>query len=155
MSGNGFLCPHTPTFLPPPTSRLCLGIGGTLPNVQTSNCAVGYIYPDATTPTLNGAVGIRVKGDTAAESDETVIATLSIRSGYSSAATLGTSVVTHTIRDDDTPTPEISVSLPISEGERRSDAGEKKVAESEAGLASALTWLPASRCREISTSACG
>ena len=79
------------------------------------------------------SVGIRVKGDTDAEADETVIATLSLR-GSNEGVTLGTSVVTHTILDDDTPAPEISVSLPISEGENRSDAGEKKVSESEGGV---------------------
>ena len=109
------------------------GIEGTLPAVRSSNCFNGRIVPNATAPTLNGAIGIRVKGDTDAESDETVIATLTLY-GTGPSITLGTSVVTHTIRDDDTPTPEISVSLPISEGERRSDAGEKKVAESEGGV---------------------
>ena len=79
------------------------------------------------------SVGIRVKGDTDAEADETVIATLSLR-GSNEGVTLGTSVVTHTILDDDTPAPEISVSLPISEGESRSDAGEKKVPESEGSV---------------------
>ena len=54
------------------------------------------------------SVGIRVKGDTDAEDDETVIATLSLR-GSNEGVTLGTSVVTHTILDDDTPAPEISV----------------------------------------------
>ena len=101
--------------------------------------------------TSGNAISIRVKGDTDAEADETVIATLSLRGATNSGVTLGTSVVTHTILDDDTPAPEISVSLPISEGEMRSDAGEKRVAESEGGtgigfdlaadqpLASALT----------------
>ncbi len=79
------------------------------------------------------SVGIRVKGDTDAESDETVIATLSLR-GSNEGVTLGTSVVTHTILDDDTPAPEISVSLPTEEGESRSDDGEKKVPESEGGV---------------------
>ena len=91
-----------------------------------SNCLTGQTAG-------TGSEGIRVKGDTDAESDETVIATLSLR-GSNPGVTLGTSVVTHTILDDDTPTPEISVSLPISEGESRSDAGEKKVPESEGGV---------------------
>ena len=54
------------------------------------------------------SVGIRVKGDTDAEADETVIATLSLR-GSNEGVTLGTSIVTHTILNDDTPAPEISV----------------------------------------------
>ena len=91
-----------------------------------SNCLTGQTAG-------TGSEGIRVKGDTDAESDETVIATLSLR-GSNPGVTLGTSVVTHTILDDDTPTPEISVSLPISEGESRSDAGEKKVPESEGSV---------------------
>ena len=91
-----------------------------------SNCLTGQTAG-------TGSEGIRVKGDTDAESDETVIATLSLR-GSNPGVTLGTSVVTHTILDDDTPAPEISVSLPISEGESRSDAGEKKVAESEGSV---------------------
>ena len=91
-----------------------------------SNCLTGQTAG-------TGSEGIRVKGDTDAESDETVIATLSLR-GSNPGVTLGTSVVTHTILDDDTPTPEISVSLPISEGESRSNAGEKKVPESEGSV---------------------
>ena len=79
----------------------------------------------------SGAVTIRVKGDTDAESDETVIATLS---STESGVTVLNAEATHTILDDDTPAPEISVSLPISEGESRSDAGEKKVNESEGGV---------------------
>ncbi len=91
-----------------------------------SNCVTGE--------TTSIAVdGIRVKGDTDAESDETVIATLSLR-GSNPGVTLGASVATHTILDDDTPAPEISVSLPTSEGESRSDDGEKKVSESEGGV---------------------
>ena len=91
-----------------------------------SNCLTGQTAG-------TGSEGIRVKGDTDAEVDETVIATLSLR-GSNPGVTLGTSTATHTILDDDTPTPEISVSLPISEGESRSDAGEKKVAESEGSV---------------------
>ncbi len=51
-------------------------------------------------------VTIRVKGDTDAESDETVIATLSVDG---TGVTVLTSEATHTILDDDTPAPEISV----------------------------------------------
>ena len=96
-----------------------------------SNCLDGQISTGATSPP--GDIGIRVKGDTDAEADETVIATLSLR-GPNPGVTLGTSTATHTILDDDTPAPEISVSLPISEGESRSDAGEKKVPENEGGV---------------------
>ena len=53
-------------------------------------------------------VTIRVKGDTDAESDETVIATLSL-DGTNSGVTVLASEATHTILDDDTPAPEISV----------------------------------------------
>ena len=95
------------------------------------SCLDGTISSGNTSPV--GDIGIRVKGDTDAESDETVIATLSLR-GNNPGVTLGTSVVTHTILDDDTPAPEISVSLPTSEGESRSDDGEKKVSESAGGV---------------------
>ena len=99
--------------------------------IWNQNCVDAVIDDRETSP--YNIIGIRVKGDTDAESDETVIATLSLR-GNAPGVTLGTSVVTHTILDDDTPAPEISVSLPISEGESRSDAGEKKVPESEGGV---------------------
>ena len=99
--------------------------------IWNQNCVDAVIDDRETSP--YNIIGIRVKGDTDAESDETVIATLSLR-GNTPGVTLGTSVVTHTILDDDTPAPEISVSLPISEGESRSDAGEKKVAESEGSV---------------------
>ena len=42
-----------------------------------NNCLLGTISAGDTTP--NGGFGIRVKGDTVAESNETVIATLSLR----------------------------------------------------------------------------
>ena len=48
--------------------------------------------------------GIRVKGDTEAEADETVIATLSFVGSPPAGVTLGASTVTYTILDDDTPT---------------------------------------------------
>ena len=90
-----------------------------------SNCLTGQTAG-------TGSEGIRVKGDTDAESDETVIATLSLR-GSNPGVILGTSTATHTILNDDTP-PEISVSLPVVEGESRSDAGEKKVDEGDGGV---------------------
>ena len=97
-----------------------------------NNCVSNGQIPSGNTSST-ADLGIRVKGDTDAESDETVIATLSLV-GPNPGVTLGTSTATHTILDDDTPAPEISVSLPISEGESRSDAGEKKVAESEGSV---------------------
>ena len=72
------------------------------------NCiTTGFIGSNQTGASF--PIGIRVKGDTEAESDETVIATLSLR-GSNTGITLGTSVVTHTILDDDS-TP--SVMVPI------------------------------------------
>ncbi len=65
---------------------------------QNSNCANASVRPWKTSST---EVVIRVKGDTKVEPDETVVATLSLRGAPS--ATLGTSTVTHTIRNDDTP----------------------------------------------------
>ena len=101
--------------------------------VWNSNCIQGTIDARETTSS-SLIIGIRVKGDTDAESDETVIATLSLHGDSNIGVTLGTSTATHTILDDDTPAPEISVSLPTSEGESRSDDGEKKVSESEGGV---------------------
>ncbi len=133
---------HTPSaavFFPPYPAipagsdyQAWQGTGSNLA-VWNQNCVDGSIASYQTGPNSINTIGIRVKGDTDAESDETVIATLSLR-GSNPGVTLGTSVVTHTILDDDTPAPEISVSLPISEGESRSDAGEKKVPESEGGV---------------------
>ena len=54
-------------------------------------------------------IGIQVRGDTDVESDETVIATLSINTARSDV-TLGTSTHTHTILDDDTVAlPEVTI----------------------------------------------
>ena len=54
-------------------------------------------------------IGIQVRGDTDVESDETVIATLSISTARSDV-TLGTSTHTHTILDDDTVAlPEVTI----------------------------------------------
>ena len=74
--------------------------------IWNQNCVDAVIDDRETSP--YNIIGIRVKGDTDAESDETVIATLSLR-GNALGVTLGTSVVTHTILDDDTPAPEVSV----------------------------------------------
>ncbi len=107
-------------------------IGGTT-TPWAGNCiTTGFIASNQTNASF--PIGIRVKGDTDAESDETVIATLSFVGSAPSGVTLGTSTATYTILDDDTPAPEISVELPISESESRTDAGEKKVSESEGGV---------------------
>ena len=98
---------------------------------QNNSCLTELIFMGGTS---NSAIGIRVKGDTDAEFDETVTATLSLVGSVPTGVTLGVSTATHTILDDDTPAPEISVSLPISEGESRSDAGEKKISESEGSV---------------------
>ena len=59
-------------------------------------------------------IGIQVRGDTDVESDETVIATLSISTARSDV-TLGTSTHTHTILDDDTVAlPEVTIAAGAS-----------------------------------------
>ena len=68
-------------------------------------------------------IAIQVRGDTDVESDETVIATLSITGSARSRAdiTLGTSTHTHTILDDDTVAlPEVTIaagSSSVTEGD--------------------------------------
>ena len=52
----------------------------------------------------NTDLGVRIKGDTESESDETVTVTLSIDDGPADVV-LGTSVVTYTIRNDDNTSP--------------------------------------------------
>ncbi len=131
-SSSDFVAPY-PDIPAASDYQAVSGIGDSFFGVWDSNCITGTIASHATAPNTTNTIGIRVKGDTDAESDETVIATLSLR-GSNPGVTLGTSVATHTILDDDTPAPEISVSLPVSEGESRSDAGEKKVPESEGSV---------------------
>ncbi len=130
---------HTPSAIDysPPYPAIPAGsdyqaLQGTGSNlaVWNQNCVDSSINSNQTSTGSTQTIGIRVKGDTDAEVDETVIATLSLR-GSNFSVTLGTDTATHTILDDDTPAPEISVSLPISEGESRSDAGEKIVTENE------------------------
>ena len=53
--------------------------------------------------TTDNVHGIRTNGDTTAEPDETVIATLSLTGSPPAGVTLGTSTATYTILDDDTP----------------------------------------------------
>ena len=51
--------------------------------------------------TTSSTTGIRIRGDTAAEPDETVIATLSFTGSPPAGVVLGTSTATYTILDDD------------------------------------------------------
>ena len=71
-------------------------------------------------------LAFRASLDSHADSGETFTVTLT-----DSSTPANTLSFTMTIND---PPPEISVSLPISEGESRSDAGEKEVSESEGGV---------------------
>ena len=81
-------------------------------------CRVGEIAAGATSSTL---LGIRVRGDTDLEGDETVVATLSLRqSAIDAGIELGTSTATHTIRGDDGATPRVRVTpdaSAVTEGE--------------------------------------
>ena len=83
-------------------------------------CPTGLIAAGATSSTQ---LGIRVKGDTDREGDETVVATLSIEGIPSTIALgieLGTSTATHTIRGDDGALPVVRVTpgtSPVTEGE--------------------------------------
>ncbi len=72
------------------------------------------------------SLSLRASIDTHSDSGETFTVTLT-----DSSATPKTASFTMTIND---PPPEISVSLPISEGESRSDAGEKKVRRATGGV---------------------
>ena len=71
--------------------------------VWNSNCVSDFIISGFTSPSPASTVGIRLKGDTDVESNETVIATLSITGNTSHGVTLapGGSRVTHTILNDD------------------------------------------------------
>ena len=61
-------------------------------------CNNSGVHPGTTTSTT---IAIRVKGDTVAESDETVTATLELIGSPPAGVTLGTSTATHTILNDD------------------------------------------------------
>ncbi len=67
---------------------------------RNSNCVNGAIGGRTTS---NSDIGVKVKGDTDFEPDETVVATLSLTAPPE--ITLGTSVATHTIRNDDAAPP--------------------------------------------------
>ena len=89
-------------------------------NALGQACANGRIVAGATSSTQ---LGIRVKGDTDREGDETVVATLSIE-GYTNTIALGvelgTSTATHTIWGDDAALPVVRVTpgaSPVTEGE--------------------------------------
>ncbi len=64
------------------------------------NCAFPSIPAGRTT---SRSAGIRIRGDTAAEPDETVIATLSFTGSPPTGVVLGTSTATHIILNDDLP----------------------------------------------------
>ena len=87
-----------------------------------ANCVDHAVSSNATRP--RNPITIRVKGDTDAEGDETVIATLSFVGSAPSGVTLGTSVVTHTILDDDSP-PTVSISAPEAADEGDSGTTDK------------------------------
>ena len=86
--------------------------------VYTSNCWSAIINGGQTSST---AVGIRIRGDTAFESDETVVATLSL-TNPPPGVTLGTSTATYTILNDDEDTrPAVTLtrdSATVTEGSR-------------------------------------
>ena len=71
---------------------------GPLHSPQSSKCIIGAVQAGQVT---SKHVGIRIKGDTEAEFDESVIATLSFAGTTPAGVELGTSEATHWIRDDD------------------------------------------------------
>ena len=79
---------------------------------RSSNCLTAFVLAGSTSST---AIGIRVKGDTVFEPDETVTATLKFRGTPPPGVTLGTRVATHTIRNDD-PNPDRSGTVRITGG---------------------------------------
>ena len=90
-------------------------------NAVRSACNTGLMAAGATSTTQ---FGIRVKGDTDREGDETVVATLSSLEGYPNTVALGielgTATATHTIRGDDGALPVVRVTpgaSPVTEGE--------------------------------------
>ena len=86
-----------------------------LGTLAASRCLDGTMNAGVT----SAQFGIRVKGDTDLEGDETVVATLSIVNNPGSAE-LGTSEATHTIRGDDGAAPRVRVTpdaSAVTEGE--------------------------------------
>ena len=83
--------------------------------VAGSGCSTVPMAAGETSFTL---IGIRVKGDTDREGDETVVATLSLESSaIALGIELGTSTATHTIREDDTPVLSIEAPADADEGD--------------------------------------
>ncbi len=71
-----------------------------VPGIGASGKCRSFQIPAGDT-TLSGVAGIRINGDTDAEYDETVIATLSLSGSPPTGVTLGTSTATYTIQNDD------------------------------------------------------
>ena len=69
--------------------------------ISDSNCVSSWISSWFPNPAPPNVIGIRIKGDTDVESNETVIATLTMTGDETNTVFLGTSVVTHTIVNDD------------------------------------------------------
>ncbi len=74
----------------------------------------------------NTDLGIRIKGDTESESDETVTMTLRIDDGPDDVV-LGTSVVTYTIRDDDATSQPTAASFASGSSSAAENAGTRNV----------------------------
>ena len=78
-------------------------------SVRGSTCEKGSLGSNYSSLT-NTSISIQVRGDTDVESNETVIATLTIRGTPPAGVTLGTSTHTHTILNDDTVAlPEVTI----------------------------------------------
>ena len=78
--------------------------------------------PVAAGATSDTQIGIRVKGDSDREGDETVVATLSLGSkAIALGIELGTSTATHTIQNDDTPV--LSIVAPADADADEGDSG--------------------------------
>ena len=73
--------------------------------IVNSACQNANIAAGATTTTL---YGMRINGDTDAEPDETVIATLSLIASSPAGVVLGTATATYNILDDDTTAPGVT-----------------------------------------------
>ncbi|MDE0309412.1 MAG: hypothetical protein OXI60_06220 [Acidiferrobacterales bacterium] len=81
---------------------------------NTSRCTNTAVSAGKTSETR---FGIRVRGDTTVESDETVIATISFFGNPPAGVTLGTATATYTIKNDDTATASISAPVDAAEGD--------------------------------------
>ena len=69
--------------------------------ILNSNCVSSWISSWFPNPAPPNVIGIRVKGDTDVESNETVTATLTLTGDETNSVFPGNSVVTHTILNDD------------------------------------------------------